>query len=107
MGKLLKNALLIAGISLIVIFLLMIIGEKIRADVVKQNQESQAYLDWMSQNCDCLAHDRLFCNPGFELKSHNCVNINEKLFTNAIAGCSEYNCSGEIKIWNNETNKWS
>lgn len=107
MGKLLKNAVLVAGISLIVIFLLMIIGDEIKANAIKEIQESQAYSNQLAQNCTCLAHEKLFCNSGFELKGNRCVNESENLFTNAYAGCSEYNCSGEIKIWNNETNKWS
>ena len=107
MGKPLKNALLIAGISIIIIFLFMIIGDKVKANILKENQETQAYQNWLSENCDCLAHERLFCPSGFQMVNSTCINVDEKTFTNKLAGCSEYNCSGEIKNWDNDNGKWN
>ena len=102
-----KKIALVMGMVLITAFLMMIIGDKIKANILKENQESQAYQEWLAENCNCLAHGRIMCPTGFELKNQSCVNEQQKTYTNLLAGCSEYNCSGKIKSWNNETGNWS
>ena len=102
-----KKIALIIGMILITAFLMMMIGDKIKANIIKDNQEVQAYQEWLDENCQCINHEKIMCPSGFELKNQSCINEQENTYTNLLAGCSEYNCSGEIKLWNNETGKWS
>lgn len=107
MKKILKQIIVIAGVVLITAFLLMAIGNKMRADAIKEQHAEENYSSWLAENCKCLERNIIFCPEGFILKNQSCVNEQEKTFTNKLAGCSKYDCSGEIKLWNNETNKWS
>ena len=105
-SRLVKKVSLVIAVTLIVAFLMMMVGNKIRANMIKENQESQAYQEWLDENCNCLNRERIMCPSGFELKNQSCVNEATKLYTNKLLACSEFNCSGEIKLWNNETGKW-
>jgi hypothetical protein len=104
--KNLKKIFLIAGITLAVALLLMVIGNKMKADIVKEKQSQENYSVWLSENCNCVARNLFSCPTGFTMKNQTCVNEAKKSYTNKLAGCSEYNCSGEIKLWNRETEKW-
>jgi hypothetical protein len=104
--KNLNKIALIIGMVLITAFVLMMIGDKIKANVIKQNDEMQAYETWMAQNCNCLKRDISICPIGFTMINQTCMGEFQKGYTNNLLVCSQYNCSGEIKSWNNETNKW-
>ena len=104
--KNLKKTALILGMVLITAFLLMLIGDKIKANMVKEDNEAQAYETWLTQNCNCLERTKFGCVEGYVLLNRSCVNEQTKSFTNVLLGCSKYDCSGEIELWNNETNKW-
>jgi len=107
--KLIRNILIVAGIILAVALILMLIGNKMKADVIKAQQEAENYSKWLSGNCGCLERNKPVCTlDGFEYNSTRnlCVNSAEKKITFSSLGCSKYNCSGEIKLWNNETEKW-
>lgn len=97
--------MLIAGIAVIATFLLMVIGNKMKANIIKENQEAGKYSEWLSENCNCTKHERYFCKEGFVLNETYCINEVPEI-TNRLMGCSEYDCSGEIKSWNNKTGKW-
>jgi len=105
-GKLIKKVSLVLAATVIVAFLLMIIGEKIRSNIIKENEETQEYQEWLAENCECLVKEKIYCPTGFEIINQTCKNENEGTFTSRLIGCSEYDCSGEIKLWNNETEKW-
>jgi hypothetical protein len=104
--KNLKNVILIAGITLIVAFLMMLIGNKIEENIIKEIQEAEAYEEWLAENCDCVLKERVKCPEGFQLREQTCFNEKENSVTSRLLACSEYNCLGEIKLWNNETSKW-
>jgi len=102
----LKKIALVIGMVLITAFVLMMIGDKIKSNVIKEQQLQENYSTWLAQNCKCLERNIIFCQTGFTLKNEVCINESAKTYTSVLLSCSEYNCSGEIKSWNNETNKW-
>lgn len=108
MGNKSKKLIQIMGvifiITLAVALLLMFIGNQMRTNAIKENQATENYTEWLANNCNCSARDRILCPDGFELKNNVCMNKNG--YTNVLEACSEYNCSGEIKLWDNETGKW-
>ena len=107
--KLIKNIIIVAGIILAVAFVLMFIGNKMRADTIRAQQEAENYQNRLSETCECLERNKPVCTlNGFEYDSSRklCVNSVEKTITSPSLGCSKYNCSGEIKLWNNLTQKW-
>lgn len=57
-------------------------------------------------NCTCVQMNRLRCDYGFELNGSFCVNTTEQTFTNALLGCSLYNCSSVLYQFNNQTQLW-
>jgi len=84
-----------------------LINKKITADVIKEKMEAENYLSDLAENCECLARERYYCFlEDFELEGEFCVEKKTGIVTARVLGCSEYNCSGEIKIWNNLTKKW-
>lgn len=104
--KKIKNIILIAGITLIVAFLMMLIGNKIEENIAKESQEVTAYEEWLTENCDCILKDRILCPKQFQLRNQTCVNEEKKTITSRLISCSQYNCFGEIKLFNSETKKW-
>lgn len=102
--KLIKKIIVIAVITLVVAVSLMLIGNQMRANAIKEQQEKDDYEEWLANNCECLARDRIFCPEGFELKGKMCYN--DKFYTSRLAACSKYDCSGEIKLFNNQTETW-
>ncbi len=105
-NKKIINIAIIAGAILAVGLILMLIGNRMEANAIKEEQEAEDYLNLLSETCTCLEHDRIYCPDGFELKGALCYNAYEKEYTARILGCSQYDCSGEIKLWNNETETW-
>jgi len=106
MNKIIRNIIVIGMITIIVALSLMLIGRQITANAIKEKQKLQAYEDWLVENCTCLAKERIMCPDGFELKGNWCFNNSKNYFTNILKACSQYNCSGEIKLYNNQTQKW-
>ena len=98
--------MLIAGITLITALILMLIGSQMRASVVKEKQQAEEYYEWLYENCNCLERERYYCPDDFVLNGSYCFGIKEKVYTLRIFGCSEYDCSGELKFWNNKTEAW-
>jgi hypothetical protein len=101
-NKKIRNIIIIVGVILAVALILMLIGNKMRADAIK----AENYQDWLFENCNCLAHNHPYCSEGFKLNGTLCFNDKTKEYTTRTFGCSEYNCSGEIKVWNNITETW-
>jgi len=51
--------------------------------------------DYLNDNCECLARERLACGfSGYEVVGNFCMK--EKNITNPIRKCSKYNCNGDI-----------
>ncbi len=97
--------MIILVITAVIIASTVIIRNRFNSNVISGSQNSQEYSGF-SDNCECLAHGRPYCLEGFVMKGNLCFNSREKTYTTEISGCSEYNCSGEIKIWNNATKIW-
>ena len=58
--------------------------------------------DWVKDNCNCIERERLFCGfEGFVLNEDGYC-YKEKEFTNPLRGCSKYNCTGEIYVYEGE-----
>jgi len=107
--KIIRNIAIAIGITLAVGLILMLIGNKMNSNAIKSQQEAENYQDWLSETCECLAKTRHVCTlNGFEYNATRnlCVNSAEKTVTTSSMRCSEYNCSGEIKLWNNITEIW-
>jgi len=105
MKKLTKISLVI-GITLVVGLVLMVVGNKIKGDILREYQEEQLYQEWLVENCKCLARERISCPSGFQMINQTCKDESASTVTSKLISCSEYDCSGEIKSWNNETEKW-
>ena len=104
-----KNKKIILGIGIILLIVVsgFLINQKIQGDAVREKQEVENYLSELADNCDCLARERYYCLlEDFELEGNFCVGQKTGVVTTRVMGCSEYNCSGEIKIWNNQTLNW-
>ena len=67
-------------------------------------KEQIVYEEWLVDNCDCFERERLKCSEGFELVGRICKA--KGTYTNVLLGCSKYNCSGEIHLFNLEEEKW-
>ncbi len=104
--KLLRNTILIFGIIVVLLGVVIITNKVMTANAIK---ELENYKQWLSDNCECLEHSISKCSlDGFEYnKTRNfCVNKDKKQVTYPTLGCSQYNCSNEIILWNNETEMW-
>ncbi len=102
--KLIQTMSVIFITTLAVAFLLMFIGNQMRANTVKEQQSIENYTEWLANNCNCTARNEISCLNGFELENNTCMN--GKYYTNVLEICTEYKCSGKIEIWNNETEQW-
>jgi len=98
--------LIIVGITLVVAVSLMLIGNKMRANIIKAEQEQKNYHDWLVENCECVVKDRIFCPDGFVLRDKLCYNTKIKAFANRLIGCSQYKCEEQTATWNNSTEIW-
>jgi hypothetical protein len=102
----------IAAVLILVtlIGVLITVDKVITANAVKEQKAQENYSDWLADNCECTARERLKCGPGFELVDGErlCVKDAEgkKVYTNVILGCSEYTCEDFVVTWNVDTNKW-
>lgn len=102
-----KKIFLVVGIILLIAISGFLINKKITADAIREKMEAENYLSDLAENCDCLVRERYYCLlEDFELEGEFCVGQKTGVVTTRVLGCSEYNCSGEIKIWNNQTLKW-
>lgn len=97
---------LIFAVTLAVALSLMFIGNEMRAQQAQQKADAQNYSEWLAENCHCTAYNIISCPTGFELQNQTCMNTLKTAYTSKLLGCSKYNCSGEIKNWNNQTEKW-
>lgn len=104
MKKRIRNSILIAGFVFIVALLLIFIGNQINANAIKEKQAIENYTEWLAETCNCLERNIISCSERFELKNNICTD--GEYITNKLLICSKYNCSGEIKLWNNKTEKW-
>lgn len=104
MNKMIKTLVLIGIITVIAAFGLSLIGKQMTANAIKELQEQVEYREWLAENCECLEQNRFFCNKDFLLNGSWCSN--GKQYTNRLKACSMYNCSGEIKEFNFELDKW-
>ena len=95
---------LVIGIVVVVAVLLMLIGNKMRENSLNEKKEAEKYNNWLAENCECLEKNKIFCPGDFELNGSFCVLGDES--TSRLIGCSLYNCSGEIKTWNNVSEVW-
>ncbi len=101
-----RKVILIWSLIAVFIILLVIINSQIQSNVINEQQDLEKYSEWLGENCNCLKWGRIFCPGGFVLKNDTCRNEKEVTRTSRFIGCSEYNCSGEIKLFNNKTMKW-
>lgn len=100
-----KNKLIIT-FGIILTGVLILIGNKMRGDVIHEKQELEKYSEWLSENCECLTKKRYLCPEGYTLNNSFCFKNSENKYTLRLIGCSEYNCTERIIVWNNQTLKW-
>jgi hypothetical protein len=104
--KLLRNTILIFGIVVILLGVVIVVNKVMTANAIKEQENYEA---WLKNNCNCTEKERPKCSlEGFEYNKIRklCVNTDKKYITYPSLSCSEYNCSNEIKFWNNETEVW-
>lgn len=104
-----KGSKLIVILIALTILLVITINVKktITTNAIRKEQiEQQIYEEWLAENCECLKRERILCPKGFELRNNLCKNETRKVFTNVLKACSNYNCSGEVHVFNFETEKW-
>jgi hypothetical protein len=93
---------IVLAVSVAVAALIIFIGSRMNADIIKEQQEAGDYQNWLSENCECMEHNRPYCFDGFELRGNLCFDNVKKTYTGRILGCSKYDCSGQSVIWNNK-----
>lgn len=92
-------------IALIFLLIMTAVTIQVRKVLIENAIKKQvAYEEWLYENCQCMEKERIKCPEGFELKGRICKA--EGKWTNVLLACSKYNCTEEIKLWNNETEKW-
>lgn len=104
--KLIRNTALIFVIIVILLGIVIFANKVITTNAIK---EQETYESWLGENCNCTERERPKCSlEGFEYNKTRsfCVNNDKKFITYPSLGCSKYNCSGEIKLWNNITEIW-
>ncbi len=99
-----RNLVVIGLVTVIVAFGLSLAGKQMTANAIKEQQEQTEYREWLAENCECLEEERFFCNEGFVLNGSWC--FKEEIYTNRLKACSKYDCSGDIKDFNFELDKW-
>jgi len=102
-----KIMLIVAIVLVGLVVSLYAIKLAMTANAIKIQEEQVKYYDWLVDNCKCLSHERIFCREGFELSEHKEFCRADGKITNVLKGCSEYDCSGEIVSWDEETKLWS
>jgi hypothetical protein len=100
----LNKIFLILGIVAVITLLSFIIVNQVNANAIKEKQDTENYTEWLASNCKCLERGRVSCPFGFELKNDTCTY--GTYYTNKLLDCSKYDCSGEIKSWDDITEKW-
>jgi hypothetical protein len=101
----------ILGILAAMVILLFVIANLINANAIKEKQTADNYNEWLAENCKCLEKEKVSCPFGFKLKDNVCIGdtyLNNRgiYISSKLLDCSKYNCSGEIKSWDNSTNQW-
>jgi hypothetical protein len=106
MGKLIKKIIIIGILIIGTIFSLILIQNKIKGNVVKENNEQAYSSDWLFENCECLEKQRYRCIDGYEMKGTICYNSIKRSYSSRLIGCSKYECLDKIVIWNNSSELW-
>ncbi|MBI3623234.1 hypothetical protein HY212_04110 [Candidatus Pacearchaeota archaeon] len=92
-----KNIIIAIAVILLVVTGAVLFSHKnLNGNVVAVSGSEANYSngEWLSDNCDCLEHNRKGCaNSSFTYANGLCRDAN--LVTNPINKCSLYNCSGE------------
>ncbi len=92
-------------ISAVIIASIILIGNRMNANIIKEKQDAGQYQDWLSQNCKCIERNNPACElSGFEYNATRklCVNSADKRVTYSTLKCSKYDCSGQNVTWNNQ-----
>ena len=96
-------------IAIIIVILLasaIFINKVKTGNAIREAEEQKTLESTFSDDCKCLASERIKCSSGFELKGGICKNETLKIFTNILKGCSEYKCSEGDYMFNSTTQKW-
>ncbi|MEJ2267777.1 MAG: hypothetical protein P8X70_01740 [Nanoarchaeota archaeon] len=101
--KLLRNAILIFGFTILLLVIAIFVEKVMTANLIK---EQEVYGEWLKDNCNCTEYERIKCPEGFEWNAERHWCMDEGKLTNPRMGCSRYDCEGDIKIWNNRKNIW-
>ncbi|MCR4284710.1 MAG: hypothetical protein NUV97_01535 [archaeon] len=101
-----NNIILIIGILIILgIVIISILPKDSPITKPKELSEQEKLESWLSDNCECVERERLYCpNDNFKLSDGIC--ISKGGYTNPSRGCSEYNCSKENYVFNFDKEEW-
>jgi hypothetical protein len=99
-----RNILYIILLVVFIAILLIVLETLITSNIEKQRKETTNYTLWLSQNCLCLEENLLSCPEGFKLVGKLC--LDKENITNTLKGCSKYDCAGQIKSFDVDSQKW-
>ncbi len=100
------KAIVLVSSLFLTVFLIVGLRAVLTGNMIKQEQEQNEYQEWLIDNCTCIEKERILCKEGFVFNGKNCENENLNVFTQVLRACSMYNCTEEIHVFNNQTNKW-
>ena len=82
-------------------------NKKIMNNVITNSSDPNNPNFFTDNNCNCLARERLLCNPGYKLDAVHRLCISSQNYTSVMLGCSKYDCSGTIYSLNLNNSMWS
>ena len=102
-----KKILIAIPIIILLIFLpALLIISFVENSAKEKIQEQENYTDWLVDNCECLANEKLACPEGFVLNETARLCRTEGKYTHVLLKCSQYDCGGEIVKWNFKDDIW-
>jgi hypothetical protein len=99
-----KNTFFVVLTIVLIAVLLIAVQTIINTNVNNEQKQTANYSLWLSQNCVCLEENLLSCPEGFNLVGKLC--LDKENITATLKSCSKYDCSGKIKLFDVESQKW-
>jgi hypothetical protein len=99
-----KNTFFIVVIIVLIAVLLIAVETIISLNITNKQKQTADYTLWLSKNCVCLEENLLSCPEGFKLVGKLC--LQKENITPTLKSCSKYDCSGKIKLFDVDSQKW-
>jgi hypothetical protein len=99
-----RNLFFIILTALLITFCLIMLDTIINRNVEREQLATANYSQWLAQHCVCLQQNLIYCPEGYDLIGKLC--LNKSVSTPTLKGCSKYNCAGQIKTFDVDSQKW-